>query len=355
MDAEGVRLGLVVYIDMDSFFAACEELRHPELKGKPFVVGTSSETDSRGVVQTASYAARKYGIRSGMGLFMAKKAYPDLIVLKSDEDYYESTSDRIMAVLNSFGFPVEQNSVDEAAIDVGDAGYDKAIEIGKEVKTRIKERINLPCTIGVSFGKYFAKMMCDASKPDGFGVLRESEIREFLRSKPIGKLPGVGRKTEERLIAMGIKTIDDLASANLQQLISKFGGAAIEMHNLANGIDKSKIIQYNIIKSIGRERTLDSDTNDISVQEKMLLNLSEEVSNEVAGKGYWFKAVGLKVRYSDFSQITRSRQLSHYSSSKEDIYRIVKELLKSTQADVSVRKLGVRVFMLIKRSGQAVL
>ena len=239
--------------------------------------------------------------------------------------------------------------------DVGDAGYDKAIEIGKEVKTRIKERTNLPCTIGVSFGKYFAKMMCDASKPDGFGVLRESEIREFLRSKPIGKLPGVGRKTEERLIAMGIKTIDDLASANLQQLISKFGGAAIEMHNLANGIDKSKIIQYNIIKSIGRERTLDSDTNDISVQEKILLNLSEEVSNEVAGKGYWFKAVGLKVRYSDFSQITRSRQLSHYSSSNEDIYRIVKELLKSTQADVSVRKLGVRVFMLIKRSGQAVL
>ena len=198
-------------------------------------------------------------------------------------------------------------------------------------------------------------MMCDASKPDGFGVLRESEIQGFLRGKPIGKLPGVGKKTEERLLAMGIKTIDDLANANLQSLISKFGSAAIEMHNLARGIDKSRIVQYNIIKSIGRERTLDSDTNDIAVQEKMLLTLSEEVSEDAADKGFWFKAVGLKVRYSDFSQITRSRQLSHYSSSKEDIYRIAKDLLRDTQADISVRKLGVRVFMLIKRSGQATL
>ncbi|MEM0149789.1 MAG: DNA polymerase IV [Candidatus Micrarchaeaceae archaeon] len=348
-------MGLIVYIDMDSFFAACEELRHPELKGTPFVVGTSSDADSRGVVQTASYEARKYGIKSGMGLFMAKKAYAELTVLKSDEAYYEGISDKIMAILNSFGFPVEQNSIDEAAINVGDVGYSKAIEIGKEVKGEIKKSTGLPCTIGISFGKYFAKMICDASKPDGFGVLKESDIMEFLSSKPIGKLPGVGKKTEERLLNMGINTIGDLAKSNLQTLIAKFGSLAIELHNLANGIDSSKVVPYSIVKSIGRERTLSSDTNDAGILEKMLSELSKEVGDEVSGKGFWFKAVGIKVRYSDFTQITRSRQLGHYSSSQEDIYRVAKAMLKDSRGEANIRKLGVRVFMLAKKSGQAML
>ncbi len=348
-------MGLVVYIDMDSFFAACEELRHPELKGKPFVVGTSSDTNSRGVVQTASYEARKYGIKSGMGLFMAKKAYPDLIVLKSDEAYYESISESIMGILNSFSFPVEQNSVDEAAIDVGAIGYDKAEAIGRDIKNRIKEKTDLPCTVGISFGKYFAKMMCDASKPDGFGVLKKEGILAFLSEKPISKLPGVGKKTEERLIARGINTIGDLSKSNLQTLISMFGSMAIELHNLASGVDNSKIVPYNIVRSIGRERTLDRDTNDIGIQNKTLLGLSIEVDKEAASKGVWFKGVGIKVRYSDFTQITRSRQLGHYSSSHDDIYRIARALLEGSRNETSVRKLGVRVFMLSKRSGQATL
>lgn len=351
----GVTIGLIVYIDMDSFFAACEELRHPELKGKPFVVGTSSNTDSRGVVQTASYEARKYGIKSGMGLFMAKKAYPDIIILKSDEPYYEGISERIMSILNGFGFPAEQNSVDEAALDVGDIGYDGAAKIGREIKESIRERTGLPCTIGISFGKYFAKMICDASKPDGFGMLKEQDISGFLHDKPIGKLPGVGKKTEERLLAMSINTVGDLAQSNLQTLISKFGSMAIEMHNLASGIDNSKVVPYSIIKSIGRECTLESDTSDEAALSKVLSELSKEVGKDVAGKGFWFRAVGLKVRYSNFEQITRSKQLSHYSSAEEDIYRVAMELLKNARSEASIRKLGVRVFMLSKRSGQATL
>ncbi|EQD46067.1 DNA-directed DNA polymerase [mine drainage metagenome] len=348
-------MGVVIYIDMDSFFAACEELRHPELKGKPFVVGTSSEAESRGVVQTASYEARKYGIKSGMGLFMAKKAYADLTVLKSDEPYYEGISENIMSILHGFGFPVEQNSVDEAAIDVGNVSYIEAARIAKEVKTRIQDRTHLPCTIGISFGKYFAKMVCDASKPDGFGMLKEQEVLPFLSGKPIGKLPGVGKKTEERLLAMGIDTIGDLAKSNLQALISKFGSMAIELYNLANGIDNSKVVPYSMVKSIGRERTLESDTNDSTIHDKVLLELSKAVGKDAAGKGFWFRAIGLKVRYSDFTQITRSRQLSHYSSSQDDIYRIAKELLKGAERETGIRKLGVRVFMLSKRTGQATL
>ena len=343
---------LVLYVDMDSFFASCELLRHEEYVGKPLVIGTSEEKE-RGVVQTCTYEARKFGVKSGMPIVQAYKLCKDLIYIASDEKYYEEMSDRIFAVLRSYGRAVEQYSIDEAAIDIEGLGYDSAIAMGKELKGRIAKGIGLKCTIGISHGKYIAKMVCESAKPDGLKLLKKEDIVQFLAGKAIEEIPGVGPKTASKLHSIGIDTIDKLGSMDVQLLSKATGSFGAELHNIAVGDDRSKVVESSEALSISRERTLESNTTDIKDVYKMADRLVGEVYGDVEKKNVLFKGVGIKIKYDDFTYVTRSTLLKNYSQSKEQIASVARKLFeRNFDAKRPIRKIGVKVYSLSKVSGQ---
>ena len=344
---------LVLFIDMDYFFAACEELRHPELKGKPFVVGSAPlKNKDRGVVETCNYETRKLGVHSALPYSQALKLVPGLVYLESDDRYYMEMSEKVMKTLKEYGFRTEVISIDEAALDIGEMSYEKAEELAKEVKEKVNSSIGLPCTIGVSIGKVYAKMACDTAKPNGIGVLRKEELKDFLKDKKVGALLGVGRKTAEKLESMKIKTIGELSKMDPNVLIDSFGAFGKELFLLANGIDESRIEDRYDVLSIGREITLDRYTNDIGQITAALEKLAKETIEEVKKQQMWFKGVSVKVKYADLAERIKNRSLSNYSDSFELAYGISQELLKTLVKDKPVRKVGIRVYALELRKGQ---
>ena len=348
-----VSMPFVLYIDMDYFFAACEEMRHKELKGKPLVVGTAPvEEKFRGVVQTANYEARKYGIHSGMPSVKAFDLYKDLAYLHSDEEYYETISNGIMKLVKGYGKPLEVISIDEAAMDITGLSDDEALALANEIKHRIKDEYGLTCTIGISNGKAFAKMASDKAKPDGLMVVKTEEIKSFLGSCSLDKLPGIGSKTLERLNSMGINSIEELAKHDPMVLIDAFGKAGRELYMLANGVDDSKIIESYDILSIGREVTLKAPAASIEEALPTLKDLAAQVMKEVNKNGFLFKNIGAKVRYTNFSISVKSYSLRNYTDSEDEVLKrssaMIRELLKAGPA----RKIGVRVSHLIKTKGQ---
>ena len=273
---------LVLFVDMDYFFAACEELRHPELKGRPFVVGSAPmKSRDRGVVETCNYETRKLGVHSAMPYSQALKLVPGLIYLESDDRYYMDISGKVMKVLKDYGFRTEIISIDEAALDIGEMGYEKAEKLAKGVKDNINKNIGLPCTIGISIGKVYAKMACDTAKPDGIGVLKKDDLKDFLRDRKVGALLGVGRKTAEKLESMKVRTIGELSKMDPNVLIDSFGSFGKELFLLANGIDESKIEDRYDVLSIGREVTLDRYTNDVGRIAEVLKGLTKDTIEEV--------------------------------------------------------------------------
>lgn len=343
----------VLYVDMDYFFAACEEVRHPDFKGKPLVVGTAKESERfRGVVQTANYEARKYGIHSGMPNMKAFELYKELTYLHSDEEYYESISAKIVELLKSYKRPVEVVSVDEEAIDITGLTNEEAIELAKEIKGRIKDEFKLTCTIGISTGKAFAKMASDKAKPDGLMLIKVDELAGFLDSCKIEELPGVGSKTREKLGEIGIDSIRKLSKADPMVLIDSLGSAGKELYMLANGIDESKVVESSEVLSIGREVTLKNPAATVEEIKQVIEKLTDEVIKDVDNKGLNFKSVGAKVRYTDFSTSIKSRSLHNYTNSKDEVITqataMIRELLKNGPA----RKVGVRVSRFIESRGQ---
>ncbi|MDE1823245.1 MAG: DNA polymerase IV [Candidatus Micrarchaeota archaeon] len=346
---------IIMLVDMDYFFVACEELRNKEIIGKPTVVGFDpKQGKGRGVVMTCNYEARKYGIRSGMPISMAYRLKPDAIYLPLDYDWYEKVSKDVMSVIKEHAAKFEQVSVDEAFIDVSDkvSDFDDARIYARRLKDNIKNRIGLPCTIGVSYNKLLAKMACESAKPDGIGVVAESEAKAFLENKSTDDLYGVGRKTKERLEAMGFKTVGELAKANPMDMMENFGAFGIELHDYANGIDNSEVNENYEIKSIGREHTFEKDTSSEKDAIEAIDRLSKEVIEEVKKNGFAFKVITLKIRYSDFSEHLRSRSI-RYSNDIKDVMTISAQLYRdNVEKDRKVRKIGVRVSGFIKRKGQ---
>ncbi len=328
---------------MDSFYASCEELRKPDLKGKAFVVGTHDESDKmKGVVETASYMAKKAGIRSAMPTMTAFKIMKDVIYVPSDHEYYDSISSKIMQKLKSYGFKMEMISIDEAALDLDGMDYKEAETLGDKIKGDINNTIGLPCTVGISDGKILAKMVCDDAKPDGLKVVKKENVKEFLADKDVQRILGVGSKTAERLNAIGIKTIGDLANANRIALTAAVGSFGLELYALANGRDDSKVVDQWKILSISRERTLDSNTDDLKKIDAMLDELSEEVISEVIKNGFSFKTITVKARYSDFTEKIKGRSLNGYTDSLEILKNMSHDLIRELVGTKTIRKVGVR-------------
>lgn len=347
---------LILLVDMDYFFVACEELRRPDIKNKPAVVGSDPKPEGgRGVVMTANYSARKFGLRSGMPISMAYRIKKDAIYIPEDFEYYESMSRKVMDLIKTFADRFEQVSIDEAFVDVSKrAGdYGEALALAARLKKEMKDRVGLPCSIGISTNKLVAKMASEAAKPNGIKLVKENEAAQFLSKKPVGDLYGVGRKTGRVLEGFGYRTIGDLAKANPVVLVERFKSYGAELYNYANGRDESEVQENWEVKSIGRERTFVRDTSDRGEISKAIDGMSREVGGELAKQGLAFKVVTIKLRYSDFEESLKSRSLTHRSVDANEISQVAMQLFdKYAETGEELRKVGVRVSNLVKYKGQ---
>ncbi|MDE1865025.1 MAG: DNA polymerase IV [Candidatus Micrarchaeota archaeon] len=347
-------VGLILLVDMDSFFASCEQLKRPELKDKAFVVGTGVESrKEKSVVQTASYAARKFGIHSAMPFSMALKLKPDIIYLPSDDKFYEQTSEKIVGLLKSYRMKMEVMSIDEMALDSGTEDYPSARMIAEAIKSRISNEIGLQCTIGISTSVVYAKMVCDAFKPNRIGIVKRAELKAFLADKDVIEILGVGGKTKEKLNKMGITKVSELAKVPATRLVDSFGRFGAELSRIAKGEDETGVVEGAPAISIGRETTLDKETDDINEVAGVMARLAKEAIEELGKRKLWYRNVASKARYTDFTLRTKARRLSNYTDSYETALNTSTELLRDLLSNGKVRKVGIRLSEFSRQSGQA--
>jgi DNA polymerase IV (DinB-like DNA polymerase) len=320
---------IVMHVDLNAFFAAVEERERPELKGKPVVIGAAvKEGQGRGIVNTANYFARQFGIRSGMPVSEAYKLCPDAAFLKPSFEKYETVSENVMSILKNYADKFEQGGIDEAYLDVTSCGFDGAANVAHLIKEKIFESEGITCSIGIAPNKLIAKKASDYKKPDGLTVVKEEDIKKFLFPLPVEKLLGVGRKTKTKMEDMEIKTIGDLANYRIQKLEEMFGIVGFYFHQVANGIDDSEVAAYSERKSFGRETTFERDVDD----DERILKTAEALAEQVIedSKGFSFRTITVKVRYENFETHTLSKTLSTITNSSENLKFFSKQLLIHT-------------------------
>jgi len=333
----------ILHIDMDAFFAMVEQKRHPELIGKPVVVGGGGDPTQRGVVSTASYEARKFGIHSAMPLRTAYRLCPNAVFLPVDYEEYSRMSEGIKKVLREFSPIVEDVGIDEAFLDI--SSIDKpSDEIANEIKRRIKDETDLSCSIGIAPNKLLAKIASDMQKPDGLTIITEDEIEVRIWPLPVRKLWGVGPKTEAYLKDMGVATIGELASLSLDQLIEEFGKSyGGYLYEASRGIDESPLVTYWEPKSMSRETTFQEDVRDWQVIAKTLVELTKEVVHSMKEEGYQGRTVTLKIRFRDFRTLTRAKTLQDPTDSEEEIRKAAFDCLGRVELKKKVRLIGIRM------------
>ncbi len=339
----------IMHIDMDAFFAAIEQRDNPELKGKPVIVGGTIE--SRGVVSTASYEARKYGVHSAMSMTEAHRRCPDGIYLPVDMQKYRSVSRQIMEIFHRFTPEVEALSLDEAFLDVtGSQKLFGSVEaIGKEIKRSIREELQLTASVGLSYNKFLAKLASDLDKPDGFYQILPEELEEKVWPLSIRRMMGVGSKTAQMLEQMGVTNIGQLAQMQVGLLEHLLGKQGVVMHEVANGVDPRKVEPVRESKSVGRETTFPQDICEQYLLETILFTLADDVCHTLRSSGLKGKTVSIKIRYPDFHSITRAVTLEQYTSSFEPVFAAVQQLMEHNYKDgTAVRLIGVTVSNLKK-------
>ena len=333
----------ILHIDMDAFFAMVEEKRHPELTGKPVVVGGGGDPTQRGVVSTASYEARKFGIHSAMPLRTAYKLCPHAVFLPVDYVEYSRVSEKIKGILGEFTPIIEDVGIDEAFLDL--SSIDKSSEeIAEEIKKRIKDETSLTCSIGIAPNKLLAKIASDMEKPDGLTVITEDDIQKRIWPLPVRKLWGVGPKTEAYLKGMGIKTIGDLASLPLDRLTGEFGQSyGNYLYEASRGIDESPLVTHWEPKSVSRETTFQEDVKDWQVIATTLVELTKDVVNSMKEEGYKGRTVTVKVRFSNFETHTRAKTFPEVTDSLDEIRKGAFDCLNRFELKKRVRLIGMRM------------
>ncbi len=345
----------IMHVDLDSFFVAVEQVLNPDLKGKPVVVG--GKPQHRGVVSTASYEARAFGLHSGMPAVTAERLCPGAIFIEPDFARYGEFSRRFMAILNDFSPSVEPRGMDEAYLDVTgfESMHGSIRQMAHKIKQRVQDELGLCASIGIASCKVVAKVASDASKPDGLIEVPQGEERDFMAPLPVEKLPGVGKQSAKVLRGLGVNTIGDLSRTPSHTLRSRLGSAGEMLHRLANGIDDSQILPPGEAKSISREVTFAEDTRDPSFLEATLWAQSERVGADLRKQGKQAKCVILKLRYADFSTITRSRTLQHGFDTDQEIFETGIALLHRVleKERRAVRLIGIGVSTLVEAGLQA--
>ncbi|HEX6263156.1 MAG TPA: DNA polymerase IV [Actinomycetota bacterium] len=333
----------ILHVDMDAFYASVEVLKDPTLKGKPVVVGGSG---SRGVVMSASYESRRFGIRSAMPAARARRLCPEAVFVRPDFSSYRAYATRLREIFLSFTPLVEPLSLDEAFLDVGGASrlFGEPVEIAEKVRARVLEETELVCSVGVAPNKFLAKMASTHAKPDGLLVVPAGGVEAFLHPLPVDALWGVGEKTDELLRRLGVRTIGELAVTSprvLERVLGEQQGRHLAA--LARGEDDRSVIPYEAPKQVSHEETFDRDLDAEDDIRRELLRLSFRVAARLRKEGFRARTVTLKARLASFTTLTRSRTLPDPTDVGNDLYRVVAELFGAlpSRGRLRIRLLGV--------------
>jgi DNA polymerase-4 len=336
----------IIHLDMDAFYPAVEVLDNPDLKGKPVIVGGTSE---RGVVSSASYEARKFGVHSAQPTARAFRLCPNGIFLPPRMGRYKEISDQVFEIFFRFTPLVEPLSIDEAFLDVTGSTrlFGLPVDIAKKIKHLVRQETGLTVSAGLAPSKFIAKIASDIDKPDGLTIVPRDRIRAFLDPLPIGKMWGVGKVTQEALNRLNIHTFKDLRTTSALVLEKKFGKGGLKIHQLAMGLDERDVVPHHKEKSIGHEVTFSRDILDKDEAKQELLSLASRVARRMRRHGLSGKTVTLKVKYLDFVQVTRAKTLTKSTDDGPEIYATVCLLLKKTGVGKKpVRLLGISLSQL---------
>ncbi|MBP2636824.1 MAG: dinB 2 [Firmicutes bacterium] len=341
----------IIHVDMDAFFASVEQRDNPELRGCPVIIGG---TGMRGVVATASYEARKFGVHSAMPSIEARRRCPQGVFLPADHKKYSRVSQKILQIFADFSPLVEPLSLDEAFLDVtGMEGlYASPVEIAVKIKERIKAELNLTASAGVAPNKFLAKLASDMKKPDGIMVIRTEEIESILANMPVSRLWGVGKTTAETLGKLGLSTIGQVAKADPALLVKHCGQTGYLLHQLANGQDERPVEPEWQPKSIGKENTFAQDIGSLEELKTELWALVEKVGWRLRRQQLCGRTITVKIRFASFRTITRSRTLAVAANLDETIYQVAQEIVSQVVLNEGVRLLGVTVSGLTTGGGQ---
>ncbi len=328
---------------MDAFYASVEQRERPELRGKAIAVGSP---DKRGVVMTASYEARKFGVRSAMPSKMAIERCPGIIFVRPRFEEYSKVSKQIRKIFKSYTDLVEPLSLDEAYLDVTEnkTGNSSATLIAKEIKERIKKELHLTASAGVSINKFLAKVASDMQKPDGLTVITPAQAEAFIEKLPVEKIPGIGKVTTEKMHKLGIRTGADIKKLEMDELVKRFGKSGSYYFHLVRCEHNSPVVPDRIRKSIAAENTFNDDIEDVNEMLSELENVVDILAERIKKIKSPGKTITLKIKYNDFQVTSRSKTLKIFVDSKKEIFEVVKDLLYRPEKPVKpVRLLGVSV------------
>jgi DNA polymerase IV len=335
----------IVHIDMDAFYAAVEQRDHPAYRGHPVIVGADPQGGrGRGVVSTASYEARPFGVHSAMPISQAYRLCPQAIFLPVRMGHYHQVSGRIFAIFERYTDVVEPLSIDEAFLDVTNSTrlFGTVEDIARRIKQDIRQEERLVASVGVAPNKFLAKLASDLSKPDGFLVLHEADVEAFLCDLPVSRLWGVGNQTARQLEALGLRTIGQLAEWPEARLSRRFGSLGQHIWRLAHGLDDRPVTSHRDPQSIGAETTFAEDTDDAETLHRTLLELADKVGQRLRAEGFMAAKVTLKYRDAAFVTLTRTQSLAEPTAVAMDLYHAVSRLLvQLPTAKLKVRLLGI--------------
>jgi len=327
----------IFHIDLDAFFVSVEQVLNPELKGKPVIVG--GDPERRGVVASASYEARAFGIHAGMPSSTARRLCPQAISILSHFSLYRGASTKFMEILGDFSPHIEPLGLDEAYLDVTGCAepYGSPQKLALVIKEKILDELQIKASVGVATCKVVAKIASDVCKPDGLLEIAPGEEQAFLNPLPVAKLPGVGKKTEQVLREMGITTIGALASLSLDTINSRFGATEAVLHSYARGLDEREVEAPGEAKSISQELTFTHDTLDRNFLQANLHNLSQEICQDLRSQSKRTKCVAIKLRYADFETITRQVTLQEASDVTQVVFATAQQLMNKALALIGIR------------------
>lgn len=343
----------ILHVDMDAFFASVEQRDHPELRGRPVLVGGDGP---RGVVAAASYEARVFGCRSAMPSVVAKRLCPHAVFVKGSFEQYKEDSRRVMEILGSFSPRVQPVSIDEAFVDVsGSLGlFGTGVAIGEEIRRRVKSELLLTCSVGVAPNKFLAKLASDLNKPDGLAVITTDTVRTTLDPLPVSRLWGVGPAAEKSLHRLGVRTIRDLYALPKEVLRSRFDDFGEHLWNLARGLDDRPVHTDREAKSISHEHTFAQDLADADAVRAVLADEGEQVARRLRKHGRFARTVTVKIRFGDFETVTRSVTLESPTDRTDAIVAAARALFDEwARSFRPVRLIGVGVSNLTDSAGQA--
>jgi DNA polymerase-4 len=330
---------VIMHVDMDAFFASVEVMDNRSLRGKPVVVGGISE---RGVVATCSYEARAFGVRSAMPIYMAKAKCPNGIFLPVRHERYREISNKVFNIFNEITPLIEPLSIDEAYLDLTHVNKD-SIYIARFIKNKIKKETGLNISIGLSYNKFLAKLASDWNKPNGLKIIKKSDVPKILFPLSIDKVHGLGKKSVKKLNDIGIFTVEELYKLPVNFLIDLFGKFGPEIYDRIRGIDNREVKILRERKSIGKETTLINDTDDKEDIKPYIKSFASYIANIMKSKNLSGKNITIKIKTSSFINHTKSKTLTHYINSEEDIYKEACSILEKLKLEEKIRLIGLSI------------